>query len=172
MQIQAVLYQNGIPALERSLLSLANAVSHAQRNGLLGEVTLVWGDASPTPLLSQAEINALEEKATQALGNGVLSLSYRFFDENTGYGKGHNRLFANCTADYLTVLNPDIAVCHDFFEEMLTPFANDGVGLTEARQTPVEHPKQYDEKTGETPWASGACFVIPASLYRALGGFD
>ena len=109
MQIQAVLYQNGIPALERSLLSLANAVSHAQRNGLLGEVTLVWGDASPTPLLSQAEINALEEKATQALGNGILSLSYRFFDENTvsiiiNFSIYRRVLFDNATAPCTAII--------------------------------------------------------------------
>lgn len=172
LQIQAVLYKNDVSALERSLISLTNAVFHAQKSGLLRDATLLWGDASPTPLLSDEEIQAFSQKAEQSFGAPVLSLSYRFFDENTGYGKGHNRLFADCRADYLMILNPDIVVCHDFFLEMLAPFVDTDAGLTEARQTPVEHPKQYDKLTGETPWASGACFIMPASLYRVLGGFD
>lgn len=168
LQIQAVLYKNAKPALERSLLSLANAVQNACQKQLVSSATLVWGDASPSPLYSEEELAELNA----ALNGTSLTLRYRFFNENTGYGKGHNLMFANCSADYLTVINPDIVVCYNFFEEMLLPFSNTSVGLTEARQTPVEHPKHYNKKTGETPWSSGACFVMPAQLYRSLGGFD
>ncbi len=168
LQIQAVLYNNHTDALERSLFSLANAVCHAQKKGLLHAATLVWGDASPQPLYSPEQLATLQK----SLPSSALTLQYRFFDENTGYGKGHNLLFASCESDFLFVINPDITVCHDCFEGLLAPFGSEEVGLTEARQTPVEHPKKYDPKTGETPWSSGACFVMPSSLYRELGGFD
>jgi GT2 family glycosyltransferase len=81
-------------------------------------------------------------------------------------------MFASCDSDFLLVLNPDIVVPHDFFEAMLAPFSDDAVGLTEARQTPVEHPKRVNLETGEVEWASGACFIMPAALFRELGGFD
>lgn len=172
LQIQAVLYHNKADALERSLFSLANAVYRAQQTGLLDTVTLFWGDASAEPLFSEAQLSAVTEKLQTAFPAAPLSLQYVFFHENTGYGKGHNRLFTECNTDFLMILNPDILVCHDFFGIMLPPFQNKRVGLTEARQTPVEHPKQYCKKTGETYWSSGACFIIPAALYRTLGGFD
>ena len=171
LQIQAVLYKNQKSALERSLWSLANAARAAGQDASLGAVTLLWGDASPEPIYTPEEISDLNARVQKEYGN-AFSVNYRFFDENTGYGKGHNRLFEDCPADYLLILNPDIVVCYDFFAEMLAPFADPDVGLTEARQTPVEHPKCYDEHTGVTPWASGACFIMPTPLYRELGGFD
>ena len=172
LQIQAVLYGNSHESLRRSLFSLANAARCAQDAGILGTVTLLWGDASPAPLFSDQEIQALSDELSQSFSGVDFSLRYTFFNENTGYGKGHNRLSFSCEHDFLLILNPDILVCHDFFAEMLAPFSNDTVGLTEARQTPVEHPKPYDAQTGEVEWASGACFVMPTALFRELGGFD
>lgn len=168
LQIQAVLYGNSHESLKRSLVSLANAISCAQKSELLGEAVLLWGDASPKPLFTDEELAALSAE----IPSDTLSLRYLFFDENTGYGKGHNRLFFDSKSDFLLILNPDIVVCHDFFKVMLQPFDDETVGITEARQTPVEHPKYYDRTTGETNWSSGACFMIPAELYREIGGFD
>ncbi len=168
LQIQAVLYGTARDGLLRSLRSLANAVSQAQKNGILDRAVLLWGDASPKPLFTEEEIAELNRECS----SDAFSLRYVFFDENTGYGKGHNRLFSELQSDFLLILNPDIVVCHDFFEVMLAPFSDETVGLTEARQTPVEHPKYYNEKTGESEWSSGACFVILSELYRELGGFD
>ena len=172
LQIQAVLYGNSHHSLRRSLLSLANAASCAQADGSLGAVTVLWGDASPVPLFSAEEIQTLSDELSHALPTADVSLRYAFFNENTGYGKGHNRLFSMASSDFVLILNPDVVVCHDFFFEMLAPFADETVGLTEARQTPVEHPKVYDEQTGEVEWASGACFVMPSAIFGELGGFD
>ena len=172
MQIQAVLYHNNLCALERSLLSLANAARVAQEKGLLGSVTLCWGDASKEPLYAANTLDRLHNCLQDTFGQAPLTVQYQFFNENTGYGKGHNRMFAACESDLLLILNPDIVVPQDFFEAMLAPFSDGTVGLTEARQTPVEHPKKVDTQTGEVEWASGACFVIPAPLFRELGGFD
>ncbi len=172
VQIQAVLYNNDLRALERSLLSLANAARVSQAKELLGNVTLCWGDASPKPLYDKDSIELLHGRLQDTFGQAPLTIQYQFFNENTGYGKGHNRMFASCESDLLLVLNPDIVVPHDFFEAMLAPFSDDAVGLTEARQTPVEHPKKVNLETCEVEWASGACFIMPAPLFCELGGFD
>ena len=44
--------------------------------------------------------------------------------------------------------------------------------MVEARQTPIEHQKEYDIKTLETQWATTACTVIRGDVFRKIGGFD
>jgi hypothetical protein len=50
--------------------------------------------------------------------------------------------------------------------------ASEDRALVEAIQFPVEHPKRYDPVEFDTPWASGACLLIPRPIYEAIGGFD
>lgn len=168
LQIQAVLYKNAPDGLFQALESLVNAIREDRKSdGYLGEVRMVWGDASPTPVLDEEQIRDLNHRY-----GDTLRIDYVYFNENTGYGKGHNLLADKAEQDYLMIENPDIIVTGDYFHHMLSPFADKTVGLTEARQTPIEHPKKYDPVTLETPWSSGACFVIPTPLYRQLNGFD
>ena len=44
--------------------------------------------------------------------------------------------------------------------------------MTEARQTPVEHHKEYDPQTGVTSWAATALAMIPYAVFQEVGGFD
>jgi hypothetical protein len=46
------------------------------------------------------------------------------------------------------------------------------IGIVDARQIPLEHPKAYDLNTGETSWASGFCMLVRRPLFDELGGFD
>jgi GT2 family glycosyltransferase len=46
------------------------------------------------------------------------------------------------------------------------------IGMCEARQSPREHPKTYDPKTGETTWCTGAAVLIRRNVFEALGAFD
>jgi len=71
-------------------------------------------------------------------------------------------------------LNPDVVIAPDAFSELLKPFedANGNIGITEAKQVPFEHPKEYNRNTGETSWASGGCMFIEAELFWEVGGFD
>ncbi|MGH8980887.1 MAG: glycosyltransferase family 2 protein, partial [Acidimicrobiales bacterium] len=46
------------------------------------------------------------------------------------------------------------------------------VGVVEARQLPLEHPKAHDPVTGDTSWASGSCFLVRREVLEATGGFD
>lgn len=55
---------------------------------------------------------------------------------------------------------------------MRAEFFRFGVGMVEAKQLPIEHPKDYDPNTGETGWATTACALIPLSQFRQLNGFD
>jgi GT2 family glycosyltransferase len=50
--------------------------------------------------------------------------------------------------------------------------ADESVGVAEARQLPLEHPKDYDPVAGDTSWASTCCIVVRRSVFDALGGFD
>ena len=168
LQVQAVLYRNSPDALIKALDMLANALRRDRaRDGYLGDTLMVWGDASPAPVFTEEEIHALTQKY-----QSDFTLQYIYFNENTGYGEGHNRLAKNADTDFLMIQNPDILICGDYFHFMMLPFEEESTGLTEARQTPIEHPKKYDPQTLETPWASGACFMIPTALYQKLNGFD
>jgi hypothetical protein len=118
-------------------------------------------------VLSEADIAELRAACEP------VDLRYTFFNENTGHGKGQNRLAKDIAGGYLMFLNPDIVLAPDALAELLIPFSSrSDVGITEARQTPFEHPKEYDVKTGETSWASGGCMFIPAALFHQIGGFD
>lgn len=170
VQVQTVVYGMDRDSLCRSLDSIANAV-RVNREGphSLGAVTVVHGDASPVPTFSDEEVRALQEAYRP-----WFTYVYAFFDENTGTSRGHNRMFESCTSDYVAVQNPDIQYSPRFFERMLEPFGRTDVrvGLVEARQTPIEHPKTYDPVTKLTDWSTGACMMVPSEVFGEVGGFD
>ena len=170
LQVQSVIYHNETKSLLRALRSLANAIRvDREEASALGRVTVCYGDASSEPVFSSEE--TLRIKAEFA---PFFEFRYTFFAQNTGSAKGHNLLGETCESDYMLIMNPDVLVCPRLFGNMLAPFADPakGVGMVEARQTPVEHPKEYDRTTLETDWAATACAVFPAALFRELGGFD
>ncbi len=95
---------------------------------------------------------------------------------NIGFGQAMNRLMAEAFADEQTewflCLNPDGALHHRCLAELLSLSRQAPDSLIEARQFPEEHPKQYDPKTLETAWASGACLLIRRRIHQEIGGFD
>ncbi|NLG11249.1 MAG: glycosyltransferase family 2 protein [Coriobacteriaceae bacterium] len=171
LQIQSVIYNNQLPSIVKALDSIDNAIQVARRDshGLIGSVKVKYGDASPIPVLSSSDVDKLAEQYKYAF-----SFSYHFFDENTGTSRGHNLLAENCSTEYILIINPDVILSPNYFTEALAPFANQElrVGLVEARQTPIEHPKEYDRATGETSWGSGAAALVPTTVFQEVGGFD
>lgn len=170
LQIQTVLYKNEKYTLTRALDAIANAIRvNRETTDEMEKVRVFWGDASPEPLFDDAEIVALNETY-----RAFFTLEYRFFNENTGTSKGHNKMGLDCESDMLLVMNPDIILSPRFFSPMIQTLLDEtkNAGIAEARQTPLEHPKVYDRETLETPWSTGACFMVKTADYRALGGFD
>lgn len=171
VQVQSVLYNNEKWALKRALDSLSNAIKVNKTSSFkVGKVTVYYGDASPERIYSDAEISELQSEFKE-----YFQLKYTYFNENTGTAKGHNLMGEKCDSEYMVIMNPDVIVSPKFFEKMLYPFLIDdknSVGITEARQTPVEHPKSYNRKTLETDWATTACVLFKTEDFRAINGFD
>ena len=168
IQVQSVIYQNDPASLRRTIEHLANAI-RVERESVaqLGGVKLIYGDASPEPILTEADLSAL-----RAAFGADLEIEYRFFGFNSGTAKGHNLLAEGSRADYFMIMNPDILMAPRTLIEMMALMDDADTGMVEARQTPLEHPKEYDLETLETDWATTACALIRADVFRKLNGFD
>jgi len=167
LRVQSVLYGNSFASVERAVLSLGRAAELAFASGMVSCVELAYGDSSPTTCLTEAQLTHL-----RGLYPSGLTIQYDFFNGNLGSAGGHNRLAAAADADFILMQNPDVVVSPRLIETLLGAFAVPGVGMSEAKQLPIEHPKDYDPVTGETAWATTACAMIPLKLFRQLGGFD
>ncbi len=168
IQAQSVIYNNEIPSLLTAIDNMANAVRvEREQRGYIGRVSLCYGDASETPVLTEKQVQAIQNRYKDDL-----DFHYQFFGFNSGSAKGQNVLGLGSKADYILIMNPDIIVSPRFFVEMLYPFANSNIGIVEARQTPIEHHKQYDPITFETDWATGACALVPTSVFEQIHGYD
>lgn len=170
LRAQTILYKNELSAVEKSVASIANAVSVSKnKNGYVKRVEICFGDASPEAIMDQEYISMLNSK----YGENV-DVYYTFFGFNSGTSKGQNILFRDCEAEYLMIYNPDIVVCSTYFINMLEPYLSGDkkIGMVEARQTPIEHPKKYDMTSMEEIWGAMACVVVPSNVYLELGGLD
>ncbi|WCK16161.1 glycosyltransferase family 2 protein [Agrobacterium tumefaciens] len=167
IQVQSVLYNMDQFSIRRSLEALARSVDLAVSEGLSSRVKVVYGDTSSKRCLQDLDLQSLKQEFSWAF-----EISYVFFDENIGSANGHNRLATGCDTDYLLILNPDVVVSPRLLHHMLSPFADRSVGMVEAKQLPIEHPKTYDPSTGVTSWATTACALTPTTLFRTLEGFD
>lgn len=169
LRAQTILYHNEISGLEKSLSSLAKAVQVSKnKGGVISFIDVYYGDASSQPIFTDEQINAFNERYGE-----FLKVTYTFFGFNSGTSKGQNIMFKDCNTDYFMAYNPDVIVCPDYFIEMLKPYERmENVGLVEAKQSPLEHPKEFDVYTGVEPWGAMACVIIPTKVYRELGGLD
>jgi GT2 family glycosyltransferase len=167
IQVQSILFNNSFDHITRALYSLGRSSELAITAGVISAVHVSLGDCSSSPCLSTSQIQEL----TRACAH-QLTVQYTFFNENLGSARGHNRLAQGSDADYFLIQNPDVVVSPRLLEQLVKPFARPSVGMVEAKQLPIEHPKAYDPVTGETDWATTACALIPGPLFRQLDGFD
>ncbi len=167
IQVQAILYNNKKENILRTIDSFSKALEISKLYNQHISLTLKYGDASSNPVFSEEEIRDIQKKYTD------INFTYNFFGFNSGFGKGQNILSKNWNGDYIFIINPDIICASNLFLEILKPFNSDlKVGISEARQTPIEHPKQYDKMTGEVSWASGVCSLVPTRIFNEIEGFD
>ncbi|MFM0349763.1 glycosyltransferase family 2 protein [Paraburkholderia sp. RL17-347-BIC-D] len=167
VQVQSILYHNEPVAIERAVTSMARSAELAVRAGACSRVRVRLGDCSPVPIFSAGDIERLGNQIGSAL-----ELEYRFFDGNLGSARGHNCLAEQTDLDFVVIQNPDAVASPRLLERMIGCFKAARTGMVEAKQLPIEHPKEYDTTTGETLWASTACAMIPTFLLKQLGGFD
>ncbi|GAA1240197.1 glycosyltransferase family 2 protein [Oryzihumus leptocrescens] len=170
LQVQSVLYGNDKAHVTRFIEALSRSIELARSAGVLGDTHVSFGDCSPVAVFSDHEIGDLLARHKRF---GLDAISYEFFDQNKGSAAGHNHLLRGLTADYVLIVNPDTIPAPDLLIEMLKPFSEQvRVGAVEARQLPLEHPKPYDPKTGETPWITTACALTTREVAAAVEGFD
>lgn len=167
LTVQSVLYANSINDVVRAGEALSNSVKWARDSGLVDDWSLQLGDCSPVPVFDRESLALLRGRIE---GEGG-SLGYTVFGENLGSAAGQNALAQKSTTQLLLVLNPDAQVAPDAISVLVRALEGD-VGIVEARQIPLEHPKDYTVATGETSWASTACALTTREAFNKLQGFD
>lgn len=167
LRVHSILYGNEPERIRQAIEHLNRAADFAIASGVFSAVELVYGDCSPEPALSDEFVRELGKSC-----EAISSFEHRFFDANLGSAQGHNRLLEDVDSDYVLIMNPDIMLAPHTLLELFRPYQFKQTGMVEARQLPIEHPKAYDPKTGETSWAATACALIPTLVIKELGGFD
>ena len=165
--VQSVLYGNPADDIRRAVAATVAAVTRAVDRGLVDRWEIRLGDCSPEAVLDADAVNAIG----QLVGDAGGTVSVTVFGANLGSAAGHNALAAESDTDLLLILNPD-AIVSPFAIERLLRRVDGDVGMVEARQVPIEHPKDYTAATGDTPWASTACAVTTRAVFDEVGGFD
>ncbi len=169
LQIQTILYRNTRADVFRFIESMAAAIRSGQDSGRIsGGVALRVGDCSPTPCLTDSDLSTMRDHLV-----GRARLEYHFFDENLMTARGHNTL-ASLRGDeeVLIVVNPDTYASPNLLTRLLEALDDPRVGEAEARQVPLEHPKAFDQKTGDTSWSSTCCVALRVSAFAEVNGFD
>lgn len=168
LRAQTILYGHEPQQIWRLLQGIDAAARKAIDAGLLRNVEWALGDNTKSPIFGPNDPPALRQASSDALN----AVTYEFFGSNLGSSGGHNRLAKGCSSDLLLILNPDTYPSPTVLVELVSRLAEPRIGLVEARQIPLEHPREYDLLTGETSWASTCCMVVRRSLFDQLDGFD
>ena len=168
-QIQAVVGHSPASQVEKFILSTANMVAASGGDPPLGPVTLLLGTTDTAPLFSPQQ-----EKDLFAQCAPLLQLQFLPLGPGISYTNGHNIMAQRCKADYILLCHSEAIPSPQLLLCLLAPFLSPATstGITEARQTPFEHNKPWNATTGETPWYSSDCILIPTSLFQNLNGFD
>lgn len=166
--VQSLLYHTPLEGVERMLEALDNSSRIGQSEGMCTGFVVTLGDASSERLLSDEQLDALRARLPH-----IHQLRYHFFDGNVGTSRGHNEMAQILeNPDYLIFSNPDVVAEPRAIWRMLAAFKDPSVGFVEAKQLPIEHPKDYASGTGSTSWATTAFAMTPRDLFLELGGFD
>ncbi|MGO9557486.1 MAG: hypothetical protein ACLPQS_15795 [Acidimicrobiales bacterium] len=175
VRVQTVRYGDDAPGLVRMARSLTAAVRHLREQDPSVQVTFAIGDCGGPKNADATVAESTLEELRELLEEAGVAFDYLAFGKNTGHGAGQNALAAKSDAveaAILVLLNPDTYVVPSCLATLVAKLGDRGVGIAEARQIPLEHPKPFDLVTGDTPWASGCTMALRRSVFEALGGFE
>lgn len=168
LQVQVVLFKTELAQIWRLMWGVAAAVRHAKSEFDL-DVVLAFGDSSPGPVMQPQDAAELRREAVPA---GLHDLTYTFFGDNLGSAGGTNRLAEQSNSDLILVINPDTYPVPNMLTNLIRAIEDHSIGIVEARQIPLEHPKESHPASGDTSWASGCCLMVRRSVFESVGGFD
>ena len=168
LSVVSVLYRASTAEVRRLVRSVEHAGRTAVAAGSVTHVRLVLGDCGSPDLDIRDLVDTLAVEHS--------SFTYRDFGANLGHSGGCNALVADLgdlpDDEGLVFLNPDAVPEALALSHLAKSLSADGVGIVDARQIPLEHPKAFDPVTGQQSWASGACLGLRAGVFRSVGGFD
>ena len=107
-----------------------------------------------------------------------------------GFGANHNQAFERCDTPFFAVVNPDVRVRDErLWQRMLVDASLPDVGAVTATLLNADGSLQDNQRALVTPWAlfrrrvlrqaerrvdwfSASFLLLPAAVYRRVGGFD
>ncbi|MCL4448677.1 MAG: hypothetical protein M1483_06890 [Actinobacteria bacterium] len=165
--IQVVLFNNSYESVEKLLRAVSVCIQNVVDAGIT--VQVFFGDCSALPVLSD---NTLESQKAILIRSGADRVVYEVFDSNLGHGGGHNRLAKLQATSTIVIMNPDVYPAPKSLNYLLEAFYDPAVGIAEARQIPLEHPKDFDIMDGTTSWATGTFMAVRREAFDLVKGFD
>jgi hypothetical protein len=159
LRVQTVRYGGDAPDLLRMLRSVAAAARRLEAKATSSALTVAIGDCGAPEDPHAVLDEKLLTEARGILAKADLSLDYVAFMANVGHGAGQNLLAKRTSErrrpgdgkDVLILLNPDTYLSPDCLATLVAALEPESVGIAEARQIPLEHPKAFDPVTGDTP---------------------
>ncbi|MFM9920720.1 hypothetical protein [Lacisediminihabitans sp. H27-G8] len=167
LTVQSILYENDRESIVRAAEATANSAKIAISAGSIAGWALVLGDCGAVATLDEQAIERIKAGVEMSGGTFI----HEVFGQNLGHGGGHNRLAPLTESELLLFLNPDAVLAPNTIQS-LVEVMTEAVGVVDGRQLPLEHPKDFDQATGETSWASGACSLTSRRAFEAVSGFD
>ena len=134
--------------------------------------------------------NAPEPELQAPPGGWPFQLTELFNAAPAGFGANHNRAFSKCNSEFFCVLNPDVDLTGpELWAALVAEAEKPGTGLAYPILLNPDGTRQDSERESVTPaaliarhllkrpprridWISAAFWLVPAAVYRRLGGFD
>lgn len=167
-----------------------SVVSHGHRElvaRLLGQLCVSHGGQIDRVVVTH---NLPAEPVAPPPGGWPFALTQLHNPAPAGFGANHNRAFGHCATPLFAVLNPDIELPHaGIWPPLVEAAQQPGVGCAYPQLVDPDGSRQDSERELVSPlalarrhvlkrrqarvdWVSAAFWLVPAPVWRRLGGFD